>query len=199
MDFLGPFLFVFSFLVGSIPFGLLTSKIFQTPDPRKAGSGNVGFTNVLRLSGKKAGIMTLIGDFGKGWAIGFLAKSLWGGQGWGFVLVFGVVLGHIVSPFLRFRGGKGVATGLGGVLGLEPLIGGILMGTWLIIVGIFKYSSGGAIVSFACLPFLSYFLQENGEFTIMACSMTLLILLRHKENIERLIKGNEGRMCLDKS
>ena len=105
------------YLLGAIPFGIVVSKAMGLPDPRTVGSKNVGFTNVLRVSGKKAGILTLIGDMGKGWLMGFAATQMLQ-QEWMILLVaLAPFLGHLFSPFLGFKGGKGVATALGSVLG----------------------------------------------------------------------------------
>ena len=104
-----------AYVLGSIPFGLLVAKALGGPDPRTAGSKNIGFTNVLRVSGKKAGILTLVGDIGKGVVAAVLAQNLGVPRTWVLLISFTVILGHIFSVFLAFKGGKGVATGLGAV------------------------------------------------------------------------------------
>jgi len=185
-----------AYLLGSIPFGLVAAKIFGTDDPRTHGSHNIGFTNVLRVSGKKAGLFTLFGDLGKG----FLATTMVGLMGfpWTWILFVGfvVVLGHVFSLFLRFKGGKGVATALGSILGIHPLIGLILIGVWLGAVLIFKYSSGGALAAFGVFPFLAFFLTRNLYFCVFSLFMTGIIYFCHKENIFRLSQGTESKMRL---
>src|SRR6476646_7865999 len=135
---------VLGYLLGAIPFGIVVSKAMGLPDPRTVGSKNVGFTNVLRVSGKTAGILTLIGDMGKGWVMGFAATQLLQNE-WSILLVaLSPFLGHLFSPFLGFKGGKGVATALGSVLGVAPLIGLLLFLAWIGAVATWRYSSGGA-------------------------------------------------------
>ncbi len=122
------------------------------PIRRTVGSKNIGFTNVLRVSGKKAGILTLLGDFGKGWVCGWAAMHWLTVESYIMVVAFAPILGHMFSPFLGFKGGKGVATAVGVVLGLSPSIGLLLLLIWLGAVAIWRYSSGGALAAFACFP-----------------------------------------------
>src|SRR5512134_53398 len=148
-------LVVVGYLLGAIPFGVVVSKAMGLPDPRTVGSKNVGFTNVLRVSGRKAGILTLIGDMGKGWVMGFAATQLLQDE-WAVLLVaLAPFLGHLFSPFLGFTGGKGVATALGSVLGVAPLIGLYLLLAWIGAVVIWRYSSGGALTAFGIFPILA--------------------------------------------
>jgi glycerol-3-phosphate acyltransferase PlsY len=185
-----------AYLLGSIPFGLVVSRIFGTDDPRSHGSHNIGFTNVLRVSGKKVGLFTLLGDLGKG----AVATGISGFMGfpWPWILVIGlaVILGHVFSIFLRFKGGKGVATAMGAILGIHPLIGGLLVGVWLGAVLIFRYSSGGALVAFVVFPFLVFFLTHDLYFCFFALGVMGIIIFSHKENIHRLIQGTESKMSL---
>ena len=117
------------YLLGAIPFGIVVSKAMGFPDPRTVGSKNVGFTNVLRVSGKKAGILTLIGDMGKGWVMGFAATQMLQQEWMILVVALAPFLGHLFSPFLGFKGGKGVATALGSVCGCGTC-GWILLTHW---------------------------------------------------------------------
>ena len=183
-----------SYLLGSIPFGLIFSKIFRTPDPRTAGSGNIGFTNVLRLSGKKVGVLTLLGDFGKGWLVGWGSLSIDDSGDWAMLAAFCVVLGHIFPIFLGLKGGKGVATGLGAILGLNPILGGILVGLWFCSVGIWRYSSGGALTAFGLLPVLSIIFGQTLEFIGMSVGISGMVFYKHSENIKRLLNGTETRV-----
>jgi glycerol-3-phosphate acyltransferase PlsY len=154
-----------AYVLGSIPFGLLVAHALGEKDPRTAGSNNIGFTNVLRVSGKKAGILTLLGDIGKGVIAVVFAQSLGAPGPWVLLMGFAVVLGHIFSVFLAFKGGKGVATALGAVLGIEPFLGFCLLGIWIGTVIIFKYSSGGALAAFLGFPILAFFFK--GEFQLI--------------------------------
>ena len=112
---------VFGYVLGAIPFGIVVSKALGLPDPRTIGSKNIGFTNILRVSGKKAGILTLLGDLGKGWVVGWAAMHWLTVEPYIMVVALAPILGHLFSPFLGFKGGKGVATAVGAVLGLSPL------------------------------------------------------------------------------
>ena len=183
-----------AYLLGSIPFGLVASWIFGIRDPRLGGSGNLGFTNVLRLSGIKTGIFTLTGDLGKGWIIGAIASTFFYDNTWGLFGLIGVVLGHIFPVFLKFQGGKGVATGLGGILGFDFELGSILVIIWLSVVGLWKYSSGGALISFTVLPIASWLMGQPIEFLVFSIVLSGTIIVKHKGNIQRLINGTESRI-----
>ncbi len=185
-----------AYLLGSIPFGLLVAKALGEPDPRTAGSKNIGFTNVLRVSGKKAGILTLVGDIGKGVVAAVLAQNLGVPSTWVLLISFAVILGHIFSVFLAFKGGKGVATGLGSVLGIEPFLGLCLFGIWIGTVMIFRYSSGGALAAFSSFPILAYFLNGDIELILFSLGVLGLIMYGHTDNISRLLKGTESKMGL---
>ena len=185
---------IIGYLLGAVPFGVVISKAMGLPDPRTVGSKNLGFTNVLRVSGKKAGILTLIGDMGKGWVMGFAATQLLQDE-WAVLLVaLAPFLGHLFSPFLGFKGGKGVATALGSVLGVAPLIGLLLLLTWIGAVALWRYSSGGALTAFGLFPVLAAVLRPSAAFVSFAVVVTGLIVVKHKGNIERLWNGTESRM-----
>lgn len=182
------------YLLGGIPFGVVVSRAMGLPDPRTVGSKNVGFTNVLRVSGKQAGILTLAGDMGKGWVMGFAATHLLHDE-WAILLVaLAPFLGHLFSPFLGFAGGKGVATALGSVLGVAPLIGLMLLLTWLGAVAIWRYSSGGALAAFALFPLVAVALKPTVAFVLFSVIMSGFIVLKHKGNIERLLQGTESKI-----
>lgn len=190
-EILGPLSCLGAYLLGSIPFGLVFSRLLGTPDPRQAGSRNIGFTNVLRVCGKKVGILTLAGDLGKGWLVGWFGSLGLIPNLWALLAVLSVVLGHLFPVFLRFQGGKGVATGLGGLLGIHFPIGLILVGIWAVTVGIWKYSSGGAIMAFATLPLIGWFMTFDVPFLIFSLLLSIFVIGKHKGNIVRLLNGTE--------
>jgi glycerol-3-phosphate acyltransferase PlsY len=185
---------VLGFVLGGIPFGIVVSKALGLPDPRTVGSKNIGFTNVLRVSGKKAGILTLLGDFGKGWVCAWVAMHWLTVESYIMVVAFAPILGHMFSPFLGFKGGKGVATAVGVVLGLSPSIGLLLLLIWLGAVAIWRYSSGGALAAFACFPVVTIVNEQRQEFFIFSLVVSALIWIKHKDNIVRLWRGTESKM-----
>jgi len=181
-------------LLGAIPFGVVVSKAMGLPDPRTVGSKNVGFTNVLRVSGKKAGILTLLGDMGKGWVVGWAAMQWLTDERFIMLVALSVILGHIFSPFLSFKGGKGVATAMGAVLGLSPSIGLLLVLIWLGAVAIWRYSSGGALAAFGCFPVVAIVNEQRQGFFVFSLVVSTLIWVKHKDNIVRLWKGTESKI-----
>jgi len=187
-------LVVVGYLLGAIPFGIVVSKAMGLPDPRTVGSENVGFTNVLRVSGTKAGVLTLLGDMGKGWVIGWAAMQWLTDERFIMLVALSVILGHSFSPFLNFKGGKGVATALGAVLGLSPSIGLLLVLIWLGAVAIWRYSSGGALAAFGCFPVVAIVNEQRQEFFVFALIVSGLIWIKHKDNIVRLWKGTENKI-----
>ena len=182
------------YLLGAVPFGVVVSKAMGLPDPRTAGSKNVGFTNVLRVSGKKAGVLTLLGDMGKGWLMGWAAMQWLTDERFIMLVALSTILGHLFSPFLNFKGGKGVATALGAVLGLSPSIGLFLLLIWLGAVAIWRYSSGGALAAFGCFPVVAIVNEQRQEFFVFALIVSGLIWVKHKDNIIRLWKGTESKI-----
>jgi glycerol-3-phosphate acyltransferase PlsY len=182
------------YLLGGIPFGVAVSKAMGLPDPRTVGSKNFGFTNVLRVSGKQAGILTLVGDMGKGWVMGFAAAQLFQEEWMILTVALAPLLGHLFPPFLGFKGGKGVATALGSVLGVAPLIGLTLLAIWLGTVAIWRYSSGGALAAFGLFPFIAALVRPTLPFILFAVAVSSLIVIMHKGNIERLWRGTESRI-----
>ena len=185
---------VLGYLLGAVPFGIVVSKALGLPDPRTAGSKNVGFTNVLRVSGKKAGILTLLGDLGKGWVVAWVAMHWLTVESYIMIVAFAPILGHVFSPFLGFKGGKGVATAVGVVLGLSPSIGLLLLLIWLGAVAIWRYSSGGALAAFTCFPIVAIVNEQRQELLIFSLLLGALIWFKHKDNIVRLWKGTETKI-----
>ena len=182
------------YLLGGVPFGVVVSKAMGLPDPRTVGSKNVGFTNVLRVSGKPAGILTLIGDMGKGWVMGFAAMYLLQDEWAILVVAIAPFLGHVFSPFLGFKGGKGVATALGSVLGVTPLIGSLLLLAWISAVALWRYSSGGALTAFGLFPVIAALVHPSIAFMLFSLAISGLIAVKHKDNIERLRNGTESKI-----
>jgi glycerol-3-phosphate acyltransferase PlsY len=183
-----------AYLLGSIPFGLVVSRLCGAQDPRQAGSGNIGSTNVFRLSGKKVGILTLLGDLGKGLVVGWVSLTFYSQTIWALVGLLAVVVGHIFPVFLKFCGGKGVATGLGAILGFHFGTGLILVLIWLGTVALFKYSSAGALVAFGVFPIVSWIMAQDDKFLVFSILLSCMIIFKHKGNIERLLKGTESRI-----
>lgn len=190
-----------SYLLGSVPWGYLFVRCFKGMDIRGYGSGNIGFTNVLRVAGKPLAAFTLVLDSGKGWlAVAVIAPGFyqWGrGLNPDIFLIgafIAVVCGHIFPLFLRFKGGKGIATGAGALLALAPLIFAICLGLWLLLVIAFRYVSLGSIVSASAIPFLMYFFNKPSSLVVFTALLAALIIIRHRENIRRLIGGNERKI-----
>ena len=188
------FLTLLGYLIGSIPFGVVVSQLLGVADPRSAGSRNVGFTNVLRVSGKKAGILTLVGDIGKGWFVAWVGTVLLHQESAILFVAMASIVGHLYSIFLKFKGGKGVATAMGAVLGVAPWIGLALLGIWVGAVLLWKYSSGGALVAFGVFPIMALVFHRSWLFVGFACVVGLLIWGKHKENLIRLWSGTESRI-----
>lgn len=182
------------YLLGAVPFGVLVSSAMGLPDPRTVGSKNVGFTNVLRVSGKKAGVLTLIGDMGKGWLVAWAAMQWLTTESYIMIAAISPILGHMFSPFLGWKGGKGVATALGSVLGLSPSMGTLLLLIWLGTVAIWRYSSGGALAAFGTFPVVAIVNEQRQEFLVFAIIVSALIWVKHKDNIMRLWKGTESKI-----
>jgi acyl phosphate:glycerol-3-phosphate acyltransferase len=193
-DWLALAMMVSGYLLGSIPFGIVVSKYLGAIDPRTAGSHNIGFTNVLRISGKKAGFLTLVGDLGKGWLVGWLAMQLHDHAWWPWLIALTPIIGHLFSVFLGLRGGKGVATALGAILGVAPWVGFSAVLVWLVTAGVWRYSSGAAITAFILLPVLAAALRGDRQFVVFTVVVSGLILWRHKDNMIRLWNGTEPKI-----
>jgi glycerol-3-phosphate acyltransferase PlsY len=187
-------LLLLAYLLGSISFGLVLTWWRGDPDPRHRGSGNIGATNVARSSGKAAGLLTLLGDVGKGLLAVLLAQ--WWGQA-PFVpagAAFAAVLGHMFPLYYGFRGGKGVATALGVFVPLLPLplLGGCL--AWGLAVAIWHYVSAGSMLAAVIVPLLAALLAYPPASTYVAGLIGLLILYKHRANMQRLLQGTEHRL-----
>jgi len=188
---------VAAYLIGSISFAVVMSKLFGIADPRTYGSKNPGATNVLRSGNKGAAIMTLIGDGAKGWLAVWLAMryqdQLQIGDATIALVAIAVFLGHLWPVFFRFVGGKGVATALGVLLGLNPWLGLATLVTWLAVAFAFRYSSLAALVAAVFAPFY-YGLLFGVEPQLFAVFlMSVLLAFRHSKNISNLLAGKESR------
>ena len=187
-----------AYLIGSLSFAVVVSKIFGLADPRTYGSKNPGATNVLRSGNKKAAVLTLLGDGFKGWLAVWLAQKFgpqYGVDDTGIALVtLAVFLGHLWPVFFRFVGGKGVATAAGVLLGLNPWLGVATLVTWLAVAFAFRYSSLAALVAAVFAPFYYGLLfgVEPQLFAVFA--MSALLVFRHSKNISNLIAGKESRI-----
>ncbi|HSD38899.1 MAG TPA: glycerol-3-phosphate 1-O-acyltransferase PlsY [Rhodocyclaceae bacterium] len=187
-----------AFLIGSIPFAVIVSKLMGLDDPRSYGSGNPGATNVLRSGSKAAAILTLLGDAAKGLFAVLLAKALAPSLGFSTQVLAGIAiavfLGHVFSVFLRFRGGKGVATAAGVLLGIEWRLGAAVLGVWMLVALISRYSSLAALSAAVAAPLLTLWLTQNETWTGAVVIMSAILIWRHKDNIRKLLAGQEGRL-----
>jgi glycerol-3-phosphate acyltransferase PlsY len=192
-----------AYLLGSVPFAMISSWVFQLPDPRTYGSKNPGATNVLRSGKKAAAVLTLLGDAGKGWLAVFLAQSYapqWElGDEAVAIAALAVFLGHVFPVFLRFQGGKGVATAVGVLLGLNVWVGLLALATWLLAAYVWRISSLSALVAAALTPLYSIGLLGFEVSTLAVSAMSLLLIWRHQSNIINLLTGKEGRIGEKKS
>ena len=187
-----------AYLLGSISFALVASWIFKLPDPRTYGSGNPGATNVLRSGKKAAAAFTLLGDAGKGWLAVMLTQHfapVWGlGNESVAAVALAVFLGHVFPVFLRFEGGKGVATAVGVLLGLSLGMGLLAIVTWMLVVAIWRISSLSALAAAALAPIYAIFFLGFEVNTVAVLIMSLLLIWRHKSNIANLVAGKEARI-----
>ncbi len=187
-----------AYMLGSISFAVITSKIFGLADPRTYGSGNPGATNVLRSGKKAAAALTLLGDAAKGWLAVFLAIR-YSQPGEQYLMLpaavaIAVFVGHLFPVFLRFKGGKGVATALGVLLALNVWVGLGGLATWLIMVFMFRYSSLAALTAALATPIFAIQLGLPREWVLASGVMSLLLIWRHKNNIQKLLAGQESKI-----
>ena len=194
-----------AYFLGSIPFGLILAKLFGGGDVRKSGSGNIGATNVSRVVGPLAGILTLVLDLAKGSAAVLLAERLSNESApWMMVAAFAALLGHCFPVWLKFKGGKGVATAAGVFLVLSPWACLIAVVLFLLVVIFWRYVSLGSISAAASMPLLMYFLWAPGHapplaVTLGTLAVVLLVIYKHRGNLHRLIAGVEPKFSFSKS
>jgi acyl phosphate:glycerol-3-phosphate acyltransferase len=183
-----------AYLLGSVSFAILVSRLLRLPDPRGYGSGNPGATNVLRTGSKPAAALTLAGDAGKGWLAVWLA-GIYSCELETMALAgLAVFLGHLFPVYHRFKGGKGVATAAGVLLALDWRVGLGTLATWVIIAAFLRYSSLAALVAAVFAPFFTALLLGLGLPVLCVAAMSALLVWRHRQNIARLIAGSESRI-----
>jgi len=197
-------LLLVSYLLGSMPFGLILARLFGSADVRKAGSGNIGATNVARVAGPAAGVLTLLLDAGKGWfAVWLTGHFMHGASGLLVAAGFFALLGHCFPPWLRFRGGKGVATAAGvfGALCPEALLAALIL--FGLVVWFWHYVSLGSLAAAAAIPLLVYFLwaphfAPPNIVTLGSLAIAALVIFQHRGNIGRLARGEEPKFSFSK-
>jgi glycerol-3-phosphate acyltransferase PlsY len=189
-----PILIAAAYLLGSLSSAIIVCRVMGLPDPRTEGSNNPGATNVLRLGGKKAAAVTLLGDMLKGFIPVFAANLLGIAPLYLAGIAAAVILGHLYPLFFSFRGGKGIATTMGALLGLGWQIGGGVILIWLFVSKALKISSVAGLASMALAPIIIWLFWPSPELIIMQVGVTLLLFWRHRENIQRLISGDEVRI-----
>ena len=182
------------YLAGSIPFALLVSRIMSLPDPRTYGSGNIGATNVLRSGSRVAAFATMVGDIGKGWVAVLVARYLQLPHEMVALVGFAAFLGHLFPVWLRFRGGKGVATAAGVLMAFDWRLGLAVIVVWLTMAVVSRYSSLAALTAALFAPVGAWYLLGAGPYFIAVVAMSVLLVARHHENIRKLARGEEGRI-----
>jgi glycerol-3-phosphate acyltransferase PlsY len=187
-----------AYLLGSLSFAVIVSRAMHLPDPRKFGSGNPGATNMLRTGRKTAAVLTLLGDTLKGWVAVVAARALAPQFGLddGIVLLcaLAVFIGHLFPVFFGFKGGKGVATALGVLVGLNPWLGLACLLTWLFMARVFRISSLAALTTAALAPVYAGLLMGWSDTAMAVLVIALLLVYRHKSNLIKLVNGEEGRI-----
>ena len=184
---------VVAYLIGSVSFAVVVSRLFSLPDPHSYGSGNPGATNVLRTGSKAAAALTLLGDGAKGWLAVFLAKQFVPGmEPWLLAAVgLAVFIGHLFPVFHRFAGGKGVATAAGILLAIDWRLAAAALAVWLVLALTLKISSVSSIAAAIAAPIASFYFLGNQPVSWMLIVMTVLLIWRHRGNIEKLLAGRE--------
>lgn len=193
-----PLFLALAYLLGSLPFAVIVSRAFGLSDPRSYGSGNPGATNVLRSGNKAAAALTLLGDAVKGAAAVLLVRALLTHHSAAeqIVALAGLLafLGHVFSVFLRFRGGKGVATAAGVLLAMNPAVGGMTLAVWVGIVALTRYSSAAALTAALAAPVFTAWQVGDSAWIAAVSIMSAILIWRHRDNIRRLFSGQEGRI-----
>ncbi len=186
-------LVVGGYLLGSLPFAVIVTKLLGLSDPRSYGSGNPGATNVLRSGNKLAAILTLLGDAAKGWLAVWLAIRLGANTNIIAMTGFAALLGHVFPVFIRFKGGKGVATAAGIFLGFSSILAAACISVWLMVAVITRYSSLAAICAALAAPLFGWWLLDFPQ-ALALLAMSVLVVWRHESNIKNLLAGTESRI-----
>ncbi len=184
---------LFAYLVGSVPTGIVVAKLFGGPNPQTVGSGNMGATNVLRTTGKAAGILTLTFEVLKGAAAVIAALIISPDTLTISLTGFAVFAGHLFPIFLKFKGGKGVATAAGVLLVISPIATALCIAVLIVTVLITNYVSLGSIVAAAVLPIFMWIIPEYRDFTGLGITIAVLVIVKHKSNIKKLLHGEETK------
>ena len=196
-------IFLFGYFLGSIPFGLILTKISGLGDIRKIGSGNIGATNVLRTGNKKIALLTLLLDGGKGaiaiYLVTLFLQNIFKNdfnkiEFYQCTVAVSSVLGHCFPIWLKFKGGKGVATGFGVILSLNLYIGIVALLLWVFVAKVFKISSISALIAFLLIPVLMFYYETEYIYLLSSFIISLICFIQHRENIKRLINRNEPKI-----
>ena len=184
------------YLAGSIPFAIVVSRIMALPDPRTYGSKNIGATNVLRSGNRIAALLTLAGDAGKGWAAVLIARALGASEDILALVGLAAFVGHVFPAWLRFNGGKGVATAAGVLIAIDWRVGLAVIAVWLTLAVATRYSSLAAIVAALVAPAAVWYLRGAGSMLFAVIAMSAILIWRHQANILKLARGEESRISL---
>jgi glycerol-3-phosphate acyltransferase PlsY len=183
-----------AYLIGAVPIGLLVARAFGVGDIRRHGSGNIGTTNVLRTLGRAAAALTLVGDVAKGYTAVWLGERVIGTEAGAAACAIAAVIGNCWSPYLGFRGGKGVATGFGALLRVVPLAVLPAAAVWIVVTLTVRYVSLGSIMAALCVPVGALVLRAAPPTVVAAAAIAAIVVLRHRDNITRLLAGSERRV-----
>jgi len=195
---LAMFYVIIGYLLGSVCSAVIVCRLFSLPDPRTEGSKNPGATNVLRIAGKKYAAIVLVADMLKGFLPVLLAKLLGADSTTLGYVCLAAVLGHIYPVFFNFKGGKGVATALGALLGFHLLLGSAAIGTWLVVALISRYSSLASVISLVLAPFYSLYFSQNVRVFAPLAIIMMFVIYKHHNNLTRLVDGTEPKIKLKK-
>lgn len=182
------------YLLGSIPFGLIIAKLAGFGDIRNFGSGNIGATNVVRKAGKFWGLLTLLGDGGKGALAIYLSEYICADYTASIYVALAAIIGHVFPVWLKFKGGKAVATSFAAFLMLNFMFGLVVCATWIITFLVTRISSLAAIIAFVLAPIMACFLGLDNRLVIASSLISMLVIFRHKDNIKKLVAGAEGKL-----
>lgn len=185
------------YLSGSVPYGLILTRMAGIADIRKSGSGNIGATNVLRTAGKRLGALTLVLDALKGLVPVLVASKVH--MDYAILAGLGAFFGHVFPVWLKFKGGKGVATAFGVCFGFSWMLGGVMAGIWMLVAGITQYSSVAGLTVFGVAPMIAFRVTQSLPVTLAVFIITVVVWIRHAANIKRLLNDTEGKIAFSKT